>query len=162
MIFHEAYLGKRLQDLLTLSHQQMQSVYEKRGLIISVEGSSTLQVLKPGTKLALADLARILEQPHQLVAQRIQKLVRLDLVIKQPDPLDGRRTEYVLTTHGEQQWQLLNSLMIEGIEVNRGLFNEIGIDLLAGLDAAISALNTRSFAERFTAKETDIQDATND
>lgn len=156
MIFHDAYLGKRLQDLLTLSHQQMQSVYEKRGLIISVEGSSTLQVLKPGTKLALADLARILEQPHQLVAQRIQKLVRLDLVIKQSDPLDGRRTEYVLTTHGEQQWQLLNSLMIDGIDVNRALFDEIGIDLLGGLDAAISALHTRSFAERFTTKDADI------
>ena len=160
MSFHKAYLGKRLQGLLSLSHQQMQSVYEKRGLIISVEGSSTLQVFSPGARLALADLARILEQPHQLVAQRLQKLVRLDLVIKQPDPTDRRRTEYVLTTDGEHQWQLLSTLMTDAIEVNRGLFDEIGIDLLAALDEAISALHSKSFLERFTTAHSDTQEPT--
>lgn len=156
MVFHEAYLGKRLQDLLTMSHQQMQNVYEQRGLMISVEGSSTLQMFTPGSKLALADLARTLEQPHQLVAQRLQKLVRLDLVIKQPDPLDGRRTEYMLTADGEHQWQLLNKLMADAIDVNRSLFDEIGIDLLEGLEAALNALRARDFLERFTNKNSDV------
>ena len=150
MTFHEAYLGKRLQDLLGLSHQQMQQVYEQRGLVIPVEGSSTLQALAPGARLALADLSRDLGQPHQLVAQRLRKLAALELVKSQPDQNDRRRTEYVLTPRGEDQWRLLDALMNEAVEVNRALFAEIGVDLISGLEAATEALEQRSFLERFT------------
>lgn len=149
MAFHKAYLGKQLQDLLSICHQQMQKVYESKGLVIPVEGSSTLQVLEPKACLALADIARILEQPHQLVAQRIRKLVALGLVKSQQDPNDGRRTEYVLTNLGKVQWQLLDSLMQESIHVNESLYEDAGTDLSAALNAVTTCLQERSFLQRF-------------
>lgn len=147
--FHEAYLGKRLQDLLDLAHLQMKDVYAEAGLIIPVEGSSTLQSLKPGAGRALADLARSLDQPHQLVAQRLDKLKALKLVTRRADPKDGRRFEYFLTAEGEVQWRLLDTLMQRLIEVNRALFKEIECDLVSRLDDAVKALKSRAYTQRF-------------
>ena len=148
--FHSAYLGKRLQDLLDLAHVQMQTVYGDRGLDIPVIGSSTLQTLKPGVKLSLSDLARILNQPHQLVAQRVRKLVALGLAQGAPDPNDGRRTEYALTASGANQWRILNEIMSEAEAVNQQLFEEIEVDLIETLEAAITRLNSVGLDQRFT------------
>ena len=147
--FHRAYLGKRLQDLLDLTHVQMKLVYESHGLIIPVEGSSTLQALRPGSRQALADLARTLNQPHQLVAQRLEKLVRLGLAERSPDRNDKRRFEFALTQAGTEQWHLLDRIMRNAIDVNKGLFEEINIDLIEALDNAISHLNERGLQDRF-------------
>ncbi|MCM8557157.1 MarR family winged helix-turn-helix transcriptional regulator [Sphingomicrobium sediminis] len=147
--FHEAYLGKRLQDLLSLSHDQMFHVYRRRGLVIPVEGSSTLQAIAPGQRKAISDLSRQLGQPHQLVAQRIQKLRKMRLLEAEEDPSDRRRTEYRLTSKGEEQWNLLNALMEDAITVNRELFREIDCNLLAALERAIKALSRAGFDDRF-------------
>ncbi len=149
MLFHEAYLGKRLQDLLTLAHNQMKMVYEKHGLVIPVEGSSTMQVLAPGKWMSLTEIAQALDQSHQLIAQRIGKLRNLSLVTQRSDPKDGRRSEYGLTPAGEEQWQLLDGLMATTSAVNRHLFDEIGCDLLSGIDSALAALARENYVERF-------------
>ena len=112
MPFHQAYLGKRLQDLLTLAHGQMKTVYDAHGLAIPVEGSSTLHTLAPGEWMSLTEIARILGQSHQLIAQRIGKLRDLALVQQRDDPSDGRRSEYALTAAGEEEWQRLDRLMV--------------------------------------------------
>ena len=147
--FHRAYLGKRLQDLLDLSHLQLKSVYQEYGLVIPVEGSSTLQALRPGTQQALTDLTRTLKQPHQLVAQRLKKLLHLKLVERSPDPKDKRRFHFSLTQAGIKQWQLLDRVMSDAIHVNERLFAEIAVDLIAALDKAISTLTDNSLQHRF-------------
>jgi DNA-binding MarR family transcriptional regulator len=147
--FHRAYLGKRLQDLLDLAHLQMGQVYKDRALRIPVQGSSTLQVLRPDTRQSLSDLARALGQSHQLVAKRIKRLLSEGLVTALPDPADGRRTLYELTSSGEDQWHRLDAIMSEADHVNAELFNEIGVDLIAALDDALEKLNERGLDERF-------------
>jgi DNA-binding MarR family transcriptional regulator len=147
--FHRAYLGKRLQDLLDLTHVQMQKVYEKNGLSIRVQGSSTLQALGPDERLSLADLARKLGQPHQLIAQRIERLLKAGLVSKAPDPADRRRSEYRLTDEGKRQWMILDRLMHEAGTVNEELFREIGTDLVDALERARDRLETRGLHDRF-------------
>jgi DNA-binding MarR family transcriptional regulator len=127
----------------------MQIVYRDRGLDIPVKGSSTLQALRPDTKLSLSDLARILNQPHQLVAQRIKKLLASGLAEASPDPNDGRRTEYRLTEEGSSQWQILNEIMSEAGAVNQQLFDEIEVDLITSLDAAIDHLTDFGLHQRF-------------
>ncbi|MXO55276.1 MarR family transcriptional regulator [Altererythrobacter gangjinensis] len=146
--FNKAYLGKRLQDLMDLTHVQMQLVYEARGLDIPVEGSSTLQALGPNKALSLSDLARNLAQPHQLVAQRLNKLLKRGLIEKTPDLFDKRRSEYSLTPAGLEQWELLDQIMVDAGEANQDLFDEIGVDLIAALENATTTLKACGLHER--------------
>lgn len=128
----------------------MKTVYKSSGLIIPVEGSSTLQALRPGTRQALADLTRTLNQSHQLIAQRLGKLSRLGLIKRSSDPEDKRRSEYVLTDLGVEQWRLLDSVMRETVAINDQLFEEVGVDLTMALDKAISILGERGLDSRFS------------
>lgn len=127
----------------------MAPVYEAYGLIIPVEGSSTLQVLAPGKALSLTEIARLLDQSHQLIAQRISKLHALALVEQRPDPSDKRRKEYVLTERGEEQWQRLDQLMKATADVNDRLFKEIECDLTSSIDEALKALDRQNYLDRF-------------
>ena len=147
----DAYLGKRLQDLLTLAHSQMKTVYEKNGLKIPVEGSSTLHILAPGKRMALTEIARALGQSHQLIAQRLGKLRSLDLIEQLAHPDDKRCTLYTLTPAGEEEWRRLDQLMATTAEVNRGLYEQIGCNLVEALDAATKALERDTYPARFEA-----------
>ena len=149
MLHDDAYLGKRLQDLLTVSEGQMKSVYAAHGLVIPVEGSSTLHILAPGTWMSLTEIARALGQSHQLIAQRIGKLLKFGLVVRRDDPNDGRRSEYGLTHDGEDQWRRLDMLMVETARVNKALFDEIGCHLIRALDSAREALAKQDYQTRF-------------
>jgi len=146
--FNKAYLGKRLQDLMDLTHAQMLLVYQARGLDIPVEGSSTLQALGPNKSLSLSDLANNLTQPHQLVAQRLNKLLKRRLITKAPDPSDKRRFEYSLTPAGKEQWALLDQIMVDAGEANQALFDEIGVDLIVALENATTTLKVRGLHQR--------------
>ena len=146
--FHRAYLGKRMQDFMELAHEQMTDVYVQKGLKIPVQGSSTLQALNPGSRQSLSDLARILHQPHQLVSQRIERLLKAGLVTRTPDPSDKRRSEYSLTSEGEDQWRLLNEVMEDVDMVHAELFAELGVDLLKVMDDAIAKISDNGLHER--------------
>lgn len=147
--FHAAYLGKRLQDLMDLAHEQMQDVYDQHGLSIPVQGSSTLEAIKPGSSVTLSAVARYLGQSHQLVAQRLQKLEKRGLIFRTADPSDGRQTLYTLSDEGERMWLLLDETMALASRVNSELFSELGVDLVTILDQAITLLSNRSMSARF-------------
>ncbi|WP_157799411.1 MarR family winged helix-turn-helix transcriptional regulator [Qipengyuania seohaensis] len=135
--------------MMDLAHEQMQDVYAQRGLNIPVQGSSTLQAIKPGSSVSLSDLARDLGQSHQLVAQRLRKLESRRLVYRAADPTDGRKTLYTLTAEGERTWRLLDETMALATRMNSDLFSEIGVDLVAALDDAIARLHVRNMSTRF-------------
>ncbi|WP_265562205.1 winged helix-turn-helix transcriptional regulator [Sphingomicrobium arenosum] len=145
----EGYLGKRLQDVLALATQQIAQVHAARGLVMPVEGTSTLHALAPGTRRSLTEIARQLGQSHQLIAQRLQRLVQQGLATKTADPNDGRRSEYQLTSLGVEQWEILDHFMDDVAIVNRRLFEEIGCDLVAALDAMAKALKHQDYRSRF-------------
>lgn len=75
-ILRKAYLGKHAQNLLFLSSGQVADVYLDRGITIPVRLSSTLQFISQQSGASLADIARALEIPHQLISQRTEKLLK--------------------------------------------------------------------------------------
>ncbi len=153
----DAYLGKLASQLTTVTSEQMQTIYANRGLTIPVLVSSVLHFISKHEDSSLADIARGLGLQHQLVAQRIKKLQALDLVVKDPDPLDARRTQYTLTHSGRDQAALLIKCMEDTAVVYRALFAEIECDLINALTAAIDAVKARPlparFAEEFAGKD---------
>jgi len=147
----DAYLGKQAQQLILESSAQVAEVYITRGIVITVECSSTLDTLYRHQPSSLSELARALNYPHQLIAQRLSKLVKLGLVTREADPEDGRRMLNRLTDKGVDQAQRLTLCMEDMAEVYRALYAEIECDLPAKLKAARDAMQTQTLVERFAA-----------
>lgn len=146
---NKAYLGKLAQDLLLLSSNQVMEVYAQRGIDIPVEVSSTLNHLYNNDNVALANVAMALDIPHQLASQRIKKLLKLNLVKKQGDPNDMRRSVLTLTEKGQQQAILLIECMNDMAIIYDAVYQEIGCDLPEVLNSAINALKGKSLINRF-------------
>lgn len=144
----DAYLGKHAQDFLMKSSAQVERVYEKRGLNIPVVTSSTFHIIAEQKEISLSEISSLLQLPHQLIAQRTDKLSKLGLIKKRPDPNDGRRSNYTLTRKGRDQAAILIKCMSDISKVYKDIFNEIECDLSAALINAISLLEEQSIASR--------------
>lgn len=147
-----AYLGKHAHDLLFKSSEQVESVYLMRGIIIPVIVSSLLQYLSDHEGASLTEIGRALGVPHQLVAQRINKLKNLSLIERRADPGDGRRFGFFLNSHGEEQARRLKACMEDMALIYEDLYQEIECDLAQKLLEAVGSLETRSLKERFAEK----------
>jgi len=154
----KAYLGKHAQDLILKSSDQVLDVYKARGIVIPVVVSSTLQFLNRDSGASLSDIARALELPHQLVAQRTEKLLKLGLVTKQLDPADKRRSEFHLTKTGQNQAHLLKQCMADMALVYADIYDEIDCDLAQALLDAITALERKPLLSRFEDKFSNIKE----
>ncbi len=148
----KAFLGKCAQDLLFLTSHQVVDVYLQRGILIPVEVSSTLLYLHKNKNVALANLATALNLAHQLIAQRVTKLIKLGLIKKVIDKNDLRRTNLILTQSGVNQATLLDKCMDDMALVYTELYKEIGCDLPQYLTSAINSLKQKTISERFSEK----------
>jgi len=144
-----AYLGKFAQDLMFQTSEQMDVVYRSRGITIPVLLSSTLHFLAENKGASVADVSKGLGLQHQLVAQRIQKLLDMRLISKRKDRSDRRRTEYHLTSSGQEQADRLIACMTDTAVIYEELFAEIECDLVKALSKASSAIQGKSLSQRF-------------
>jgi DNA-binding MarR family transcriptional regulator len=154
----KAFLGKHAQDLVIKTSDQIKIVYQERGLVIPIVVSSTLLLIARNQGASLADISKALELPHQLVAQRVEKLLKLELIEKRADPDDKRRSEFRVTKSGTAQAKILEECMADTAQIYGDLYEEIGCDLPKVLLATLEALDRKSlqtrFAEKFKPKET--------
>ncbi|MFB9375239.1 MarR family winged helix-turn-helix transcriptional regulator [Algimonas porphyrae] len=148
----QAYLGKAAHDLVRLTSDQVADIYDRRQIIIPVELSSTLHSLSLKSGSSLTEIASTLGLPHQLVAQRVRKLISLGLLERRPDATDGRRFELHLTDYGHDQADRLRVCMRDMSRVYEGLYEEIGCDLPAILGAAMKAIRDHSLVDRFESR----------
>ena len=95
----------------------------------------------------MADLAKKLNQSHQLVKQKLPRLIDLGLVKVKQDDNDKRRSIYQLTIQGIAQAQLLeqNSML----PIYENLSQEIGANLYQVLNDAIDGLKRKDLITRF-------------
>jgi DNA-binding MarR family transcriptional regulator len=99
----------------------------------------------------VADIAKTLEQPHQLVTQRIELLIELGIVRRADDPDDRRRKIVVLTVKGSEQHRRLNACLVRAKAAFAALFREIECDLPAVVLRAMEALERSPLSARATA-----------
>ena len=148
-IVQKAYTAKKLLDLAFLIQSQVTEVYVHKGMIFPVSCSSTLLYLGKFGPASVTEVARVLQHPHQTVAQHLATLSRLHIIDKRVDEADRRRIEYFLTDAGKVQADLLDQYNVEAADVFERLNRDIGTDLGDVLDIGIAALNRRSMADRF-------------
>ena len=144
-----AYVGKRAKDFNYLITAQAESVYRARGIVFPVVVSSTIYYLYRNGPAAMADIAKALEHPHQTIAQHAATLTKCGLIEKRADKNDRRRSLFYLTRRGKEQAQRLEDLSSEAAQVFGELFEELGIDVAAVLEAAQEALKSRPLIDRF-------------
>ncbi|MCW8856187.1 MAG: winged helix DNA-binding protein [Kangiella sp.] len=145
----KALLGKRAEDLSNLIEQQTQPIFDSLGIIVPIKSCSTLLSLIELEQASLAELARKLEQSHQLVKQKLPKLIKLGLIQQQPDKEDKRRTLYSLTSEGKEQSQKIKEYLKQSEVLVDSISKDIGVDIFSAIDQAINSMKDRSLWERY-------------
>ncbi|MNS49670.1 MarR family protein [compost metagenome] len=144
---NRTYLGRLSEQLSELIEQQSAEVFKRAGLIIPVKSSSLMAAIAMLGPVSVADLVRALGRSHQLIQQKIPKLVALELVTRQPDPQDQRAILIAITDKGREQLALLDSLDGE-FERAYGEMEQDAGPVFDGIKRAIQSLRARPLVER--------------
>ena len=144
---NRTYLGRLSEQLSELIEQQSAEVFKRAGLVIPVKSSSLMYAIAMLGPVSIADLVRALGRSHQLIQQKIPKLVTLGLVTRQPDPEDQRVNLIAITERGCEQLALLDSLDGEFERAYAEMERDAG-PVFDGIKRAIQSLQTRPLLER--------------
>lgn len=141
------FLGRLSEQLSELIEQQSAEVFKRAGIVIPVKSSSLLGAIAMLGPVSVADLVRALDRSHQLIQQKIPKLLALDLVSRRPDPNDLRINLIEITDRGREQLALLDGLTPEFERAYAEMEQEAGpvFDTVA---RAIRSLKARSLNDR--------------
>ncbi|MBL4660168.1 MAG: MarR family transcriptional regulator [Alcanivoracaceae bacterium] len=142
-----SFIGKQADDLSNLIREQLQPIYESLGIVVPVKSCSIIHYLFKFDGISVTDLAKKLNQSHQLVKQKLPKLQNLGLINQQPDNNDKRRTTYHLTESGQQQARLLEENSLHAVYEH--LSDEINANLYQVLNDAINGLKQKDLLTRF-------------
>jgi DNA-binding MarR family transcriptional regulator len=143
-----AFVANRLSALVDLIALQGDSLLEDAGISIPSRAVSCVLLVGDQGQVSAADIAKALQQPHQLATQRVEALIKLGLLKRIDDPEDGRRKILALTAKGKDQYVRLNVRLAEVEQAFLGLFAEIDCDLLAVVERAIESLRDTPLLKR--------------
>lgn len=148
-----AFVANTLERLVSQIVEQGDVLLRDAGLDFPSRAASTVLLLGERARISAADLAKALDQPHQLITQRVDLLIELGIVSRAGDPGDARRRILVLTAKGKRQFKALKARLTLAEAAFAALSAEIGCDLLDATRSAIAALGRSSVLERVRALE---------
>ncbi len=143
----ESFIGKQADDLGQLISEQIKPLYADLGILIPVKSCSIIHTLSKMQQASVTEIAKGLNQSHQLIKQKLPRLQKLRLIAAEADPDDKRKTFYQLTDLGHAQATLLKEHSLS--EVYAQLSAEVGADLYQILTAAIAGLKSKDLFSRY-------------
>lgn len=144
---NRTFLGRLSEQLSDLIEQQSAEVFQRAGLVIPVRSSSLMTAIAALGPVSAADLVRALDRSHQLIQQKMPKLLKLGLVSRRPSPDDQRVMLIELTARGREQLALLESLDGE-FERAYGEMEQDAGPVFDSISRAIKALQSRPLIDR--------------
>lgn len=144
---NHTFLGRLSEQLSELIEQQSAEVFKRAGIIIPVKSSSLLGAVATLGPVSVADLVRALDRSHQLIQQKMPKLLTLGLVSRRPDPDDQRVILIEITDRGREQLALLDGLD-PGFERAYAEMEEDAGPVFDGISRAIRSLKARPLIDR--------------
>jgi len=141
------FLGRTVERLSILIAEQSKEVFDDNGIVIPVRSCSLMIVISKLGTASAADIARELGRSHQLVMQKIPKLVKLGLIIQYPDEQDARRKLFKVTDLGAKQLMRFEQCRDRLRAAYEGLFAEVG-DLKKMVEQTAEALNRKPLDRR--------------
>ena len=144
---NRTFLGRLSEQLSDLIEQQSAQVFARAGLILPVKSSSLLGAVATLGPVSAADLVRALDRSHQLIQQKMPKLLKLGLVSRRPSPDDQRVILIEITDKGREQLALLDSLDAEFERAYAEVEADAG-PVFDTLTRAVAALKARPLIDR--------------
>ncbi|MEM9495685.1 MAG: MarR family transcriptional regulator [Pseudomonadota bacterium] len=144
-----SFFGRSLETLQELMLEQAVIVFDRAGVVVPPRSCSLLLAIGANDNMSASDLSRRLGYSHQLVLQKIPKLLKLGLIRVRQDEVDRRRRVYSLTEFGVEQAARLEVVLPAFGDAYRELFLEVG-DLPAVLARTSQALQRRPLDERIS------------
>jgi len=144
---NRTFLGRLSEQLSELIEQQSAEVFQRAGLVIPVKSSSLMGAIATLGPASVADLVRALNRSHQLIQQKMPKLLKLGLVSRRPDPDDQRVVLIELTDKGREQLALLDSLDAEFERAYAEMEEDAG-PVFDAISRAIASLKARPLIDR--------------
>jgi DNA-binding MarR family transcriptional regulator len=141
------FLGRTVERLSTLIETQSEVIFREHGVVIPVKSCSLMTQLDRLEQATAADLARALDVSHQLVLQKLPKLVKLRLIVATQDPEDARKKSFSLTAAGNKQLEIFLECRALIEQAYSGLFDELG-DLFSLTNTFIGELEARPLSSR--------------
>ena len=148
-----AFVANLLGRLVDMIVEQGEQLLLDAGLDLPSRSVSSVLMIGERGKISAADIAMALNQPHQLVTQRIELLLDMKIVKRISDPEDGRRKILMLTAKGTKQFKRLQKCLAMADRAFETLFEDIGCDLTLVTEQAMDALNSKSILDRVRALE---------
>ena len=146
--FGSAFLGARAQRLADLISDQGDKFFQTAGIVVPVRAVSTILYLKRNGPSSLVQIAKALNESHQLTAKRTSLLETLSMVSCRADPNDKRRRVFKLTRKGRRESELVEARCGDALRVFEGLNRELCLHLGDALDSAYAALTRKSMLAR--------------
>jgi DNA-binding MarR family transcriptional regulator len=143
-----AFVANQLIRLADMISDQGEALLTDAKLDFPARAVSTVLLIGERGAMSAADIANTLEQPHQLVTQRVELLIKAGVIEKFTDPDDARRKILKLTTEGKDQFARLQTMLSKADKVFSALFLEVSCDLPEIIVQFGGALNNSSLLER--------------
>lgn len=141
------FLGRIVEILGNLIESQSADLFSLVGLEVPVKSCSLMLAIRALEPAAAVDLARHLDCSHQLVLQKIPKLLQLDLIEQQPCSEDRRKNLFRLTDRGRSNLAIADTLF-PAIESAYAGLGEDAADIYQAVEATTAALQARPLAAR--------------
>lgn len=149
-----AFVSNTLLKLVDLIALQGDDLLHDAGIIVPSRAVACALFVGDKGRVSLADVAKALDEPHQLTAHRVEGLIGLGLLERISDSDDRRRKILMLTRKGKVQHQRLITRLAEIEQAFLGLYAEIEHDLPTILEQALAALHRTPMLERIQANAT--------
>jgi DNA-binding MarR family transcriptional regulator len=144
---NRTFLGRLSEQLSDLIEQQSAEVFKRAGIVIPVKSSSLLSAIATLGPVSVADLVRALDRSHQLIQQKLPKLLTLGLISRRPDPDDQRVILIEVTDKGREQLALLDRVASEFDRAYAEIEEDAG-PVFQSIGRAIEALKSRPLIDR--------------
>ena len=145
------FLGRLADRLSVIIEDQTSELFDRHGIAIPVRSCSLIEAIAKLGAASTADLSHVLGQSHQLIAQKIPKLLKLRLISQSKDSRDARRKVFRVTKKGEDQLHALAACSVLLDRVYTELFAEVG-DVATVIRRANKSLAHKSIVERIDAE----------
>lgn len=140
-----AHFCRRLADLII---EQGSEILAEKGLTTSSTALSTIFYLDQNQNTTLASLASALGVNHQIATQRINGLVKLDLVTRSSSDEDKRAKFFVLTPTGKKEAKQLLPFATEMTQVFEDFEAELNCELKNVMQKEERSLLQKSLKQR--------------
>ena len=141
------FLGRISEELSDLIALQSAELLAEAGVVIPPKSCSLMLAIERHHPASAKDLASALDRSHQLVSQKLPKLVKLGLLECIENPEDRRQKLYHLTAKGAEQLNQFHEVQKPLESVYRQLEDEVG-EVGKAISDALLALSAKSLSER--------------